>query len=107
VLDLSPVLGLKMLYKGGNYLAAAVLANVARGAPAPLSFGRRAIDKPFAVLDPQNWVNPDNVSSFWIRSLPLQEQTYSIFSLYDRDFSGCRFLRQALTTLQLPLTVLA
>ena len=31
------------------------------------------------------------VSSFWIQSLTLQEQTYPIFSLYNNDFSGCRF----------------
>jgi MFS family permease len=31
------------------------------------------------------------VSSFWIRSSPLLEQTYPIFSLYNKDFMGCRF----------------
>ncbi|KAH8771718.1 hypothetical protein F5883DRAFT_713106 [Diaporthe sp. PMI_573] len=31
------------------------------------------------------------VSSYWIRSLPLPEQTYTIFSLYNKDVMGCRF----------------
>lgn len=51
-----------MWSKGASYLAAAVLATVVRGAPAPLSLDRRTIEDPFAVLDQQNWVNPDDMT---------------------------------------------
>ena len=49
-------------------------------------------------IDPglDNWV-----SSFWIQSLPLQEQIYPIFSLYNQDFTGCKVLKQAVATLWL------
>lgn len=53
---------LKMLSKSASYLIAAVLASVVRSAPAPLSLDRRTIDDPFAVLDQQNWVNPDDMT---------------------------------------------
>jgi hypothetical protein len=56
-----------MLSKGASYLTTAVLANVVvvvvqvvHGAPAPLWSDRRAIEDPFAVLDPQKWANPDD-----------------------------------------------
>lgn len=51
-----------MLSKAARYLAAVVLANGAHGAPAPLSLDRRSIAEPFAVLDPQIWVNPDDMT---------------------------------------------
>lgn len=62
-----------MLSKGARYLTAAVLANIANAAPARLSLARRAVEEPFAVLDPQIWVNPDSVSG------PGQEFNFFFF----------------------------
>ena len=80
MVDPSPVLGLKMLSKGASYLTAAVLANAVHGAPAPLSLDRRrAIEEPFAVLDPQNWVNLDNSEHY---SSPVTDPAFHVLEMF-------------------------
>ncbi|KAL0578496.1 hypothetical protein V5O48_003489 [Marasmius crinis-equi] len=52
----------KTRYTTSLAVVASTIFNVASAAPAPAPRPRQVLADPFAILDPQNWVNPDNMT---------------------------------------------